>query len=217
MKTPSRIPKENITMLTLMMNFSLTKVQKVSSECQRYLNIPPSNKEVDTIDYWKSQFPNLSRMARDVSPLQYGSVSTERDFSGAVDFITPTRCSLIKYTIQADMCLFCVFVWFLNIARLPAEEWGCRLKKISSTCCVSNLKIPMVDLKKIHHFFFTYKYRNHLQLRLLRQPSLETHAAYALRNSALELICCVMYENIRADVSSVLLRIAIHFLHNDHL
>lgn len=80
----------------------------VCSEFERYLNFPLSDKDVDTVEYWKShqqEYPNLSRMARDFCPLQSGSVSTERDFSGAVDLITPNRCALTKDIIRANMCL----------------------------------------------------------------------------------------------------------------
>lgn len=88
--------------------FKRTKVEKLSSEMQKYISLPLSNKKVDPIQFWKSQadeFPNMSRMARDFLPLQGGSVSVERDFSGAVDLITPKRGSLSESTIRADMCL----------------------------------------------------------------------------------------------------------------
>lgn len=88
--------------------FKRSKVDTASSEFQKYINLPLSNEKIDSIEFWKSQaveFPNLSLMARDFLPLQCGSVSVERDFSGAVDLITPTRCSLMPQTIRADMCL----------------------------------------------------------------------------------------------------------------
>lgn len=88
--------------------FKRSKVEKVSSEIQKYIGLPLSNAKVDPIQFWKSQvdeFPNLSLMAKDFLPLQCGSVSLERDFSGAVDLITPTRCALDHKTIRANMCL----------------------------------------------------------------------------------------------------------------
>lgn len=88
--------------------FKRSKVEKVSSELQKYISLPLQQTKVDSLQYWKSrvdEFPNLSRMARDFFPIQSGSVSVERDFSGAVDLVTPTRCSLTKDTIRATMCL----------------------------------------------------------------------------------------------------------------
>lgn len=74
----------------------------------KYLNLPLSNKKVKMLDYWKTQnaeFPFLTQMARDILPVQSGSVSVERDFSGAVDVVTPTRCSLKHNSIRATMCV----------------------------------------------------------------------------------------------------------------
>lgn len=88
--------------------FKRSKVEKASSEFQKYISMPLSNRKVDPIQYWKSQvneLPHLSLMARDFLPLQCGSVSVERDFAGAVDLITPNRCALQPHTIRADMCL----------------------------------------------------------------------------------------------------------------
>lgn len=88
--------------------FKRSKIQKVSSEFQKYISLPLLDEKVDPVQFWKSQiieFPHMSQMARDFLPLQCGSVSVERDFSGAVDLITPTRCSLEQKTIRANMCL----------------------------------------------------------------------------------------------------------------
>lgn len=88
--------------------FKRSKAETVSSEFLKYISIPLSNKKVGPIQFWKSQvdeFPNMSRMARDFLPLQCGSVSVERDFSGAVDLVTSNRCSLDEKTIRTDMCL----------------------------------------------------------------------------------------------------------------
>lgn len=88
--------------------FKRTKVEKNSKEINKYLNLPLSNHKVNVLDYWKAQestFPFLANMARDFFPVQSGSVCVERDFAGAVDVITPTRCSLTHNTIRATMCV----------------------------------------------------------------------------------------------------------------
>lgn len=80
----------------------------MSTEFQKYIGLPLANTKVDQLTFWKShvkEFPYLSQMARDFLPLQSGSVSVERDFSGAVDLITPARSALNSKTITADMCL----------------------------------------------------------------------------------------------------------------
>ena len=88
--------------------FKRSKVEKNSKEINKYLQLPLENTEIDVLSYWKAQsatFPNLSNMARDFFAVQSGSVSVERDFAGAVDVITPTRCSLTHSTIRAVMCV----------------------------------------------------------------------------------------------------------------
>lgn len=88
--------------------FKRTKVNKQPKEFQKYLNCPLSAANVNVLDYWRAQvteFPNLSKMARDYLAVQSGSVAVERDFSGGVDLVTPTRCSLKQQTIRACMCL----------------------------------------------------------------------------------------------------------------
>lgn len=86
----------------------MTKVEKNSAEINKYLNLPLSNQKVNVLDYWKAQettFPFLANMAWDFFPPQSGSVYVERDFAGAVDVITQTRCSLTHNTIRATMCV----------------------------------------------------------------------------------------------------------------
>lgn len=88
--------------------FKRTKLDKTSKEINKYLALPLSNKKVNMLEYWKTnraEFPFLSNMARDMLPVQSGSVSVERDFAGAVDVVTPTRCSLKHNTIRALMCV----------------------------------------------------------------------------------------------------------------
>lgn len=75
---------------------------------QKYIDSPLQPEKVDSLKFWKAredEFPHMSQMARDFLPMQSGSVCVERDFSGAVDLVTPTRCSLTKDTICATMCL----------------------------------------------------------------------------------------------------------------
>lgn len=83
-------------------------VNRQPKEFQKYLQHPLSNSQVNILDYWRSQateFPGLSRMARDYLSVQSGSVAVERDFSGGADLVTPKRCSLHSKTIQACMCM----------------------------------------------------------------------------------------------------------------
>lgn len=88
--------------------FKRSKSSNKPKEFQKYLNSPLSDPKVDILDFWRSQkdeLPKLTKMARDYLGAQTGSVSVERDFSGGVDLITPTRCSLLPQTIRACMCL----------------------------------------------------------------------------------------------------------------
>lgn len=84
--------------------FKRSKVEKMSTELQKYIALPLQHERVDSLQYWKSrenEFPHMSQMARDFLAIQSGSVCVERDFSGAVDLVTPNRCSLTKETIRA--------------------------------------------------------------------------------------------------------------------
>lgn len=88
--------------------FKRAKSNKRPKEFQQYLGSPLSNVKVNVLDFWRSQeheLPNLSNMARDYLAAQSSSVSVERDFSGGVDLVTATRCSLRAQTIRACMCL----------------------------------------------------------------------------------------------------------------
>lgn len=88
--------------------FKRSKIESNSKEINKYLNLPLSHQKVNVLDYWKAQettFPFLANMARDIFPAQSGSVCVERDFAGAVDVVTPTRCSLTHNTIRATMCV----------------------------------------------------------------------------------------------------------------
>lgn len=88
--------------------FKRSKATKESTEFHKYINWPLSHKDVDPLEFWKSNqkdFPCLSVMARDFLPTKSGSVSVERDFSKGVHVVTPTRASLQEATISAIMSL----------------------------------------------------------------------------------------------------------------
>lgn len=88
--------------------FKKAKVNKEPKEFQKYIQFPLSSSKVNILDYWRSQeadFPNLSRMARDVFAVQSSSVAVERDFSDGSHLVTQERCSLLPETIRACLCL----------------------------------------------------------------------------------------------------------------
>lgn len=66
------------------------------------------------MEFWRSQeteFPGLTKWARDVLPIQCASVAVERDFSSAADLVSPNQCALKAETIRARMCLK---MWYKN-------------------------------------------------------------------------------------------------------
>ncbi|HEY0222577.1 MAG TPA: hAT family dimerization domain-containing protein [Lactovum miscens] len=84
------------------------KVTKSTKEIQKYLQFPLSSFKVNILEFWQSHqhdFPALSKMARDILPVQGASVAVERDLSDAADIVTVNRCSLTKETIRKLMCL----------------------------------------------------------------------------------------------------------------
>lgn len=88
--------------------YKRSKTSKATKEIQKYLQFPLLSSKTDLLDFWCCQgteFPNLTRMARDVLPIQSSSVSVERDFSSAADIVTTNTCALKAETIQARMCL----------------------------------------------------------------------------------------------------------------
>lgn len=88
--------------------FKRTKKDPFASEFDQYLKLPLADKKVDLTEFWKSQseqFPLMSKMARDVLPVQSASVAIERDFSDAKRVVTPNRASLNYDTIKTSMCL----------------------------------------------------------------------------------------------------------------
>lgn len=88
--------------------FKRSRIDKTSSEFQKYLTLPLVSRKVDPLDYWKSQaqqFPYLSNMARDVLAAQSSSTCVERDFAKGNKFVTTTRCPLSQTTIRASMSL----------------------------------------------------------------------------------------------------------------
>lgn len=88
--------------------FKRAKNYKEPKEYQKYVNSPLSTSKVDTIEFWRSQqteLPRMTKLARDILPVQSSSVAVERDFSAGTDLIVPTRCALKRETIRAVMCL----------------------------------------------------------------------------------------------------------------
>ncbi len=84
------------------------KITRNTKEFQKYLQFPLSSYKVDVLDFWRSHeadFPTLTKMARDILPVQCASVAVERDFSSASDTVTPNRCSLKSETIRQLQCL----------------------------------------------------------------------------------------------------------------
>lgn len=66
--------------------YKRSKVDKISYEIQKYLNLPLESPKVSPLEYWRSpnikqNFPKLTKMARDILPIQSSSVAVERDFS----------------------------------------------------------------------------------------------------------------------------------------
>lgn len=94
--------------------FKRSKRDESLTEFQKYMLHPLSSSKEDILNYWKNHeadFPCLANMARDYLGAQSSSVPVERDFSGGVDLVTSTRCSLKPETIRACMCLKS---WFKN-------------------------------------------------------------------------------------------------------
>lgn len=88
--------------------YKRSKQSKATKEIQKYLQFPLSSSKIDLLEFWRSQegeFPGLSRLARDILPIQSSSVAVERDFSSASDVVTTKQCALKAETIRAKMCL----------------------------------------------------------------------------------------------------------------
>lgn len=63
--------------------YKRAKTSKATKEIQKYLQFPLYSSKIDLLDFWRCQeaeFPNLTRMARDILAIQSSSVSVERDF-----------------------------------------------------------------------------------------------------------------------------------------
>lgn len=88
--------------------YKRAKSSKATKEIQKYLQFPLSSSKIDLLDFWRCQeaeFPSLTKMARDILPIQSVSVSVERDSSSAADIVTTNTCTLKAETLQARMCL----------------------------------------------------------------------------------------------------------------
>lgn len=94
--------------------FKRAKVNKASKEIQKYLQFPLLSPETNILEFWRTQeteFPGLSKLARDVLPVQSASVAVERDFSSASNTMSPKQCSMQADTLRARMCLK---MWYNN-------------------------------------------------------------------------------------------------------
>lgn len=95
--------------------YKRAKVSKASKEIQKYVQFPLLSPETNILEFWRTQekeFPGLSKLARDVLPIQSASVAVERDFSAASNVISPKQCSMSAETIRARMCLK---MWYKNL------------------------------------------------------------------------------------------------------
>jgi hypothetical protein len=77
-------------------------------EYKIYQSLPLSDQDTNPLEWWKqhqSQFPNLSRMARDYLAIPATSVPSEEAFSLGKNLITDKRNRLAGKTIRVCMCL----------------------------------------------------------------------------------------------------------------
>lgn len=111
-------PSEEITDEFFLHMFKRGKTNKQPKEFNQYLASPLLGVKVNVLDFWRgqqSEFPHLSKMARDYLAVQSSSVSVERDFSDGVDLVTATRCSMNAETVRACMCMKS---WYKNQAKI---------------------------------------------------------------------------------------------------
>jgi hAT family C-terminal dimerisation region len=85
-----------------------SRKSKAQSEMLTYLAAQLAPPKTNTLEWWKvhaTEFPDVAKMAMDIFAAQATSVPVEREFSGGVDLIVPTRNRLSPSTITASMCL----------------------------------------------------------------------------------------------------------------
>lgn len=83
-------------------------VVSIDDEIKRYESFPAVSDNTDVLLWWKSmssQFPVLSKVARDLLAIPGSSASSERAFSAGGNMITKKRASLGTKTVQAAQCL----------------------------------------------------------------------------------------------------------------
>ena len=77
-------------------------------DLEKYLLEPPYRGNMDILSWWRlneSQYPDLSKMARDYLGIPGTSTPSERRFSAGEGLITKKRTRLAEKTVQASMCL----------------------------------------------------------------------------------------------------------------
>jgi hypothetical protein len=77
-------------------------------EFQTYILSPPCDENTNPLEWWKSnesQYPRLSKMARDFLAIPSTSVPSEQCFSTSKNLITDKRNRLAGKTVRACMCL----------------------------------------------------------------------------------------------------------------
>ena len=86
-----------------------------TDEIKVYLSLNLSDENTNPLEWWRvnqSQFPNLSRMAKDYLAIPATSVPSEESFSAGKNLITDKRNRLAGKTIRVCMCLRS---WWMNL------------------------------------------------------------------------------------------------------
>jgi len=82
-------------------------MNNITNELERYLSMPLED-QIDPLTWWKlqqSEYPSLSRVARDYLSIQATSVASEQAFSIAGKTISEVRNRLERETARAILCL----------------------------------------------------------------------------------------------------------------
>jgi hypothetical protein len=105
------------------------RINHIVDELAEYLRLPREDfKTCNPIKWWAarvSQFPNLSRLARDILSIPGSAVAVERVFSGGRDTIGLRRAHLSAPTIRCLMLL-------KHNLRLKREAAIAELKELTS-------------------------------------------------------------------------------------
>ena len=87
-----------------------SKRRQSSNELDRYLKeeLLPRKEEVDILEWWKtnvSNYPVLSKMARDILAIPASTVPSESAFSTGGRVVSDYRSSLTPSTVEVLICL----------------------------------------------------------------------------------------------------------------